>query len=79
MNENDLIDTSNMDSINNEIITPTPKSSVKLIKNTKGINWEIKIVSGEESIMDSIKDKAIEIHKLMEKEFEVLKWQIKKR
>ena len=73
MTENDLIDISNMDTMSNEIIAPVPKSSVKLIKNTKGINWEIKIVSGEESIMDSIKDKAIEIHKLMEKEFEVLK------
>jgi len=46
----------------------TPKSSIKLIKNTKGINWEIKIVQGEEDLIDDIKKKAVEIHKKLEGE-----------
>jgi len=50
------------------IFQSTPKSSVKLIKNTKGINWEIKIVQGEEKLMDELMRKAIETHKKMEKE-----------
>ena len=47
----------------------TPKSSVKLIKNTKGINWEIKIVQGEDLLIDDLMKKAIESHKKMEEEF----------
>ena len=27
-----------------DVFQSTPKSSVKLIKNSKGINWEIKVV-----------------------------------
>ncbi len=46
------------------------KSSVKLVKNTKGINWEIKIVTGEENMIDSLMKKAVEVHKNMEKELE---------
>ncbi len=40
----------------------TAKSSVKLIKNSKGINWEIKVVKGEENLLDGLKEKAIQIH-----------------
>jgi len=39
------------------------KSSVKLIKNSKGINWEIRIVSGEDHLIDGLMKKAIETHK----------------
>jgi len=44
------------------------KSAVKLIKNTKGVNWEIKLVAGEEDIIDSLKDKAVKIHSELEAE-----------
>ena len=47
---------------------PQAKSSVKLIKNTKGINWEIKVVEGEAKLMNELMEKAIEIHKNIEKE-----------
>ena len=49
----------------------TPKSSVKLIKNTKGINWEIKVVQGEEKMLDGLMRIAIEAHKNLEKELGV--------
>jgi len=42
------------------------KSSVKIIKNSRGINWEIKIVTGEEQLIDSLMVKAIEVHKKIE-------------
>ena len=43
--------------------TINAKSSVKLIKNTKGLNWEIKVVSGEEDLIDGLMKKAVECHK----------------
>jgi len=46
----------------------TPKSSVKLIKNSKGINWEIKVVTGEEKMIEGLMKIAIINHKNMEKE-----------
>ena len=54
-----------------DVFQATPKSSVKLIKNTKGINWEVKVVQGEENLMDDLMKKAIEVHKALENEFEV--------
>ncbi len=47
----------------------TPKSSVKLVKNTKGINWDIKVVSGEEKLMDDLMKQAVVIHRALEEEF----------
>lgn len=47
----------------------TPKSSVKLIKNTKGVNWEIKVVQGEEKLIDGLMLIAVEAHKKLEEEF----------
>jgi len=44
------------------------KSSVKLKNTTRGLSWEIKVVTGEENLIDSLMVKAIEIHKKMEKE-----------
>lgn len=41
----------------------TPRSAVKLVKNTKGVNWEIKLVAGEEGILKSLKEEAMIIHK----------------
>ena len=43
-------------------LIPQAKSSVKLIKNSKGLNWEIKVVAGEEDLMQGLKAKAVEIH-----------------
>lgn len=48
----------------------TPKSSVKLIKNTKGINIEIKLVAGEEDILKMLKDKALEVFRELEKDLQ---------
>ena len=50
--------------------TINAKSSVKLIKNTKGLNWEIKVVSGEEELIDGLMKKAVDVHKKLEEEFE---------
>ena len=51
-----------------DVFQSTPKSSVKLIKNSKGINWEVKVVQGEEKLIDELMQKAIETHKKLEKE-----------
>ena len=45
------------------------KSSVKLKKTKNGISWEIKVVTGEESLIDGLMVKAIEVHKKIEEEF----------
>ena len=39
------------------------KSSVKLIKNSKGTNWEIKVVSGEKELIDELVTQAVASHK----------------
>jgi len=44
------------------------KSSVKLIKNSKGVNWEIKVVTGEETLIDGLMTEAIKAHKKIEVE-----------
>ncbi len=44
------------------------KSSVKLKKTRAGISWEIKVVTGEENLIEGLMIKAIEIHKKMEGE-----------
>lgn len=46
----------------------TPKSSVKLIKNSRGLNWEIKVVTGENNLIDGLMEKAVEVHKKLEEE-----------
>ncbi len=43
----------------------TPKSSVKLKNTTRGLSWEIKVVTGEEKLIDGLMAKAVEIHKKM--------------
>jgi len=56
-----------------DIFQSTPKSSVKLIKNSKGINWEIKLVKGEENLIDELMKKVVSVHKNLEKELGVVK------
>ena len=46
----------------------TPKSSVKLKNTTRGLSWEIKVVTGEENLIDGLMQKAIEVHKKIEEE-----------
>ena len=41
------------------------KSSVKLKKSTRGLSWEIKVVTGEENLVDGLMQKAVEVHKKM--------------
>jgi len=53
-----------------DLFQVTAKSSVKLIKNTKGVNWEIKVVKGEEGLVDGLMLKAIEVHKKLMEEME---------
>ena len=46
------------------------KSAIKLIKNSKGINWEIKVVSGEEEVIEKLREIAVIQHRALEEEFE---------
>jgi len=41
----------------------TPKSSVKLKNTMRGLSWEIKVVTGEEKLIDELMQKAVEVHK----------------
>jgi len=51
-----------------DVFQSTPKSSVKLIKNSKGINWEIKVVQGEEKLIEDIMKVAVDTHKKLVEE-----------
>jgi hypothetical protein len=53
-----------------DMFQATPKSSVKLIKNSRGINWDIKVVEGETKLMEDLMLEAIRIHKKLVEEFE---------
>jgi len=44
------------------------KSKIKLIKNTKGVNFEISVVSGEEHLIEGLRKIAIENYKKLEEE-----------
>ena len=39
------------------------KSSVKLIKNSRGVGWEIRVVTGEEGLVDGLMRSAVKVHK----------------
>ena len=45
------------------------KSSVKLKKSSRGISWEIKIVTGESDLIEGLMLSAISTHKKLEEEF----------
>jgi len=52
-----------------EFQLPQSKSSVKIIKNTKGLNWEIKIVDGTpKEQIEALRNTAVEQHELMVKQ-----------
>lgn len=47
------------------------QSAIKLIKNTKGVNWEIKVVEGTLPVdMDMLRKLAVDQHKMLEEEVE---------
>ena len=48
-----------------DITSINAKSSVKLIKNSKGINWEIKVVTGEIDLIQGLGESALAEHKRM--------------
>ena len=54
-----------------DVFQSTPKSSVKLIKNSRGVGFEIKIVVGEEHLMEGLKNEAVKIYRELEEEFKV--------
>ena len=58
--------------------TQEPKSSIKIIKNSRGLNWEIKIVQGEESLIDELMNKAVTIHEALELKFKIIEREDKK-
>ena len=45
-----------------------PKSSVKITKNSRGINWTIKVVTGEEKLIEKLMNEAIKVHKKIDTE-----------
>lgn len=53
----------------NDPFSQDPKSSVKIRKMSKGIAWDIKIVTGEEGLIDGLMEKAVAVHKKLEGEF----------
>ena len=58
-----------MDDAQQDSFQATPKSSVKLIKNTKGVQWEVKIVQGEEKLLEGLMIAAVNVHKKLVGEF----------
>jgi len=41
------------------------RSHIKLIKNSRGVNWEIKLVKGDEDL-EEIKERAVKMHEELE-------------
>ncbi len=54
-----------------DITSINAKSSVKIKKNSKGIGWEIKVVTGEIDLIHALGVAAIIVHKELCKEFPV--------
>lgn len=46
------------------------KSHVKIFKNSRGINWEVKVVHGEEDQLEKLKDAALKLHDELKKELQ---------
>lgn len=51
-------------------LTINAKSSVKLIKNSKGINWEVKVVAGETELISELTTAAIAQHLILDGTFD---------
>lgn len=54
----------------NDIFQTETKSAIKLIKNSKGVNWEIKVVKGEEHLIEGLMLAAINTHNEILKKIE---------
>jgi hypothetical protein len=67
-NMNNMINTTTTTNDSIMDFESSSKSSVKIIKNTKGVNIEVKVVSGEEDVMELIKQKALQIYQDLDKE-----------
>ena len=46
----------------NDFLTINAKSSVKLKQTTKGLTWEIKVVTGEGLLINKLMQDAIAVH-----------------
>lgn len=42
------------------------KSSVEIKNTTRGITWKIKVVTGEETLIIGLMEKAVKVHKALE-------------
>ena len=42
------------------------KSSVKIKKTTRGITWDIKVVTGEKDLIDGLMESAVKAHEKLE-------------
>ena len=60
-----IIEHAELDSFSDKI-----RSSVKLVKNSKGVGWEIRVVTGEEHLIDELMQTAVKVHKDLVKEME---------
>ena len=58
-----------------DFLTINAKSSVKLKKTTRGITWDIKIVTGEANLIEELMDAALKEHERLVKKFGL--WEIK--
>lgn len=47
------------------------KSSVSISKNSKGVNWTIKVVTGEEKLIVGLMQEAIKCHKKIQTELNI--------
>ena len=54
-----------------DITSINAKSSVKIKKNSKGIGWEVKVVTGEIDLINELGQAAIGVHKKLCIEFPV--------
>lgn len=54
-----------------DIFTHNAKSSVKIKKTTKGITWDIKVVTGEKDLIDDLMQSAINTHKKLETQLNI--------
>lgn len=59
-------DTSYEEQAEQDSFSQNAKSSVKITKNSKGINWEIKVVTGEKDLIEGLMTEAVKTHKALE-------------
>ena len=55
----------------NDLFSQNAKSSVSITKNSKGVNWTIKVVTGEEKLIVGLMEEAIKVHKKIQTELNI--------